>query len=119
MELPSLPARADLRGADVGAVRGSSANALVVQHAAEARVRGQRRSHPETGSRTGRFFGAPHVAIITTDRDQGVYGAVDCGGYVSNLVNAASSLSIATIPQAAIAMFSDRVRESSTSPKDG
>lgn len=56
------------------------------------------------------FFGAPHVAIITTDREQGVYGAVDCGGYVANLLNAAHSLGLATIPQAAIAMQSDVVR---------
>jgi nitroreductase len=57
------------------------------------------------------FFGAPHVAVITTDREQGVYGAVDCGGYVATLIHAAHSLGIATIPQAAIAMYSDHVRE--------
>jgi nitroreductase len=57
------------------------------------------------------FFGAPHVAVITTDRDQGVYGAIDCGGYVANLLHAAHSLGVATIPQAAIAMHSDHVRE--------
>lgn len=56
------------------------------------------------------FFGAPHVAIITTDRNQGVYGAVDCGAYVANVVNAATSLGVATIPQAAIAMYADAVR---------
>lgn len=56
-------------------------------------------------------FGAPHVAIVSTDRDQGVYGAVDCGGYVANLLNVAHSLGVATVPQAAIAQFSDHVRE--------
>ncbi|MFA3879463.1 nitroreductase [Streptomyces sp. MMCC 100] len=64
------------------------------------------------------FFGAPHVAVVTTDRDQGVYGAVDCGGYVANLINAASSLGVATIPQAAIAMHSDHVREYLRIPSD-
>lgn len=64
------------------------------------------------------FFGAPHVAIVTTDREQGVYGAVDCGGYVANLVNAATSLGVATIPQAAIAMHSDVVREVLRIPED-
>src|SRR3546814_7211142 len=29
-----------------------------------------------------RHFGAPHVAIVTTDEALDVYGAVDCGGYV-------------------------------------
>lgn len=57
------------------------------------------------------FFGAPHVAVITTDREQGVYGAIDCGGYVAVLTLAARSLGIATVPQAAIAMYSDHVRE--------
>ncbi|MGH1565434.1 nitroreductase [Mumia sp. DW29H23] len=56
------------------------------------------------------FFGAPHVAVVTTDRAQGVYGAIDCGGYVTNLVNAAHAHGVATVPQAAIAMFSDHVR---------
>ncbi|MFF0699986.1 nitroreductase [Streptomyces tendae] len=64
------------------------------------------------------FFGAPHVAVVTTDRDQGVYGAVDCGGYVANLLNAATSLGVATIPQAAIAMHSDHVRDYFGIPED-
>jgi nitroreductase len=64
------------------------------------------------------FFGAPHVAVITTDRDQGVYGAIDCGGYVANLLHAAHSLGLASIPQAAIAMHSDHVREFLDLPED-
>lgn len=64
------------------------------------------------------FFGAPHVAVITTDRDQATYGAIDCGGYVANLINAATSLGIATIPQAAIAMHSPYVREHFALPDD-
>lgn len=56
------------------------------------------------------FFGAPHVAVVTNDREQGVYGAVDCGGYVANLLNAATAHGVATIAQAAIAMYSDLVR---------
>lgn len=53
-----------------------------------------------------RFFGAPHVAIITTDKALGVYGAVDCGGYVANVLLAAESLGIAAVPQAAVPMAS-------------
>ncbi|TSD94084.1 nitroreductase [Skermania sp. ID1734] len=64
------------------------------------------------------FFGAPHVAVITTDREQGVYGAVDCGGYVANLLLAAQSLGVATVPQAAIAMYSNQVREFLKLPED-
>jgi len=57
-----------------------------------------------------RFFGAPHVAIITTDEALGVYGAIDCGGYVSSFMLAAQAVGLATIPQAALAGHSDVVR---------
>ncbi|MGU3586573.1 nitroreductase [Rhodococcus sp. C26F] len=56
------------------------------------------------------FFGAPHVAVITSDRNQGVYGAIDCGAYVSALTLAATSLGVGSIAQAAIAQYSDFVR---------
>ncbi len=57
------------------------------------------------------FFGAPHVAVVTTDREQGTYGAVDCGGYVATLLLALRSRGLDSIAQAAIAMHSDAVRE--------
>lgn len=49
------------------------------------------------------FFGAPHVAILHTDEALGVYGAVDCGLYVSSFLTAAQSFGVATIAQAAVA----------------
>ena len=58
-----------------------------------------------------RFFGAPHVAIVTTDEALGVYGAIDCGGYVSNFLLAAKALGVATVPQAALAHHSDIIRK--------
>ena len=58
-----------------------------------------------------RFFGAPHVAIITSDAGLGTYGAVDCGAYVSTFLAAATSLGVATCAQAALALYSDGVRE--------
>lgn len=58
-----------------------------------------------------RFFGAPHVAIITSDAGLGTYGAVDCGGYVATFLAAANSLGVATCAQAALALYSDGVRE--------
>jgi len=56
------------------------------------------------------FFGAPHTAVITTARDLGTYGAVDCGAYVGTLMLAAQSLGLGSIAQGAIAMHSDFVR---------
>jgi nitroreductase len=58
-----------------------------------------------------RFFGAPHVAIVTTDDALGVYGAVDCGGYVSNFMSAAQALGIAAIAQAALASQTATIRK--------
>ena len=50
-----------------------------------------------------RFFGAPHLAIVTSDRDLGVYGAVDCGAWVASFLLAAAAEGVATIAQAALA----------------
>jgi nitroreductase len=57
-----------------------------------------------------RFFGAPHVALITTDEELGVYGALDCGLYVSNFMLAARNLGVASIAQAALASYPDFIR---------
>ena len=78
-------------------------NALGIQ-------RGDKAAYQKQMLENFRFFGAPHVAIITSDEALGVYGAVDCGGYVSNFMLAAQSLGIATVPQAALAGQSDVVR---------
>ncbi len=49
------------------------------------------------------FFGAPHVAIVTTEAVLGPYGVLDCGAYVHNFMVAAGSLGVASIAQAALA----------------
>lgn len=58
-----------------------------------------------------RLFGAPHAMVITTERDLGPYGVLDCGSYVGTLVLAAQSLGIGMIPQAAFAVYSPLLRE--------
>ena len=58
-----------------------------------------------------RLFGAPHAAIVTTDRKLGLYGAVDCGVYIGNLMLAAASHGVATTPQAALAVHGAFVRD--------
>ncbi|MFD4669547.1 nitroreductase [Lentzea sp. NPDC058450] len=57
------------------------------------------------------LFDAPHVAIITTEADLGVYGAIDCGLYLNSFLLAAQSLGIATAPQAALAGYSGFLRD--------
>lgn len=73
-------------------------------------ARGDREASRRQSLENFRFFGAPHVAIITTDEALGVYGAVDCGGYISNFLLAARSLGVATIPQAALASYAPQIR---------
>jgi len=58
-----------------------------------------------------RFFGAPHVAIITSDEPIGVYGAIDCGGYIANFMSAAQAFGVSCIAQAAIAAHAPFIRE--------
>lgn len=58
-----------------------------------------------------RLFGAPHVAIVTTEEKLGVYGALDCGLYVQSFMLAARDSGVDTIAQAALASFPDLIRE--------
>lgn len=57
------------------------------------------------------FFGAPHVAILTTEADLGVYGAIDCGLYVDSFLLAAQALGLGAIAQAALAARAPFLRE--------
>lgn len=57
------------------------------------------------------FFDAPHVAIITTESDLGVYGAVDCGLYINTFLLAAHTLGLAAAPQAVLASYSPFLHE--------
>jgi len=58
-----------------------------------------------------RFFGAPHVAIVTTEASLGVYGALDCGAYAANFMLAAQSLGVSSAAQAALAAHPKLIRE--------
>lgn len=51
------------------------------------------------------FFGAPHVALVTTEADLGPYGAVDCGLWVQSFLLGAQALGLAAAPQAALASY--------------
>ncbi|WP_370232480.1 hypothetical protein [Cognatishimia sp.] len=46
-----------------------------------------------------RFFGGPHVAIITTEAELGPYGAMDSGGFIALFSLAARSKGIANVVQ--------------------
>lgn len=51
------------------------------------------------------FFDAPHVAIVTSEADLGVYGAIDCGLWLENFLLGAQALGLGAAPQAALASY--------------
>jgi len=59
-----------------------------------------------------RFFGAPHVALLTMPAGMGTYGALDLGGFLTNFLLAAEAEGVATIAQAALAAYGSAIRES-------
>lgn len=65
-----------------------------------------------------RFFGAPHVAVITCDLSLGPYAYVDTGVYMSHFTLAAASLGIDTIAQASIAGRAGVVRSALDIPQE-
>ena len=73
--------------------------------------RGDKAAYARQALENYNFFGAPHVAIIHSDEPLGVYGAIDCGAYVSNFLLAAQALGLGTIPQAALARHSGLIRK--------
>jgi nitroreductase len=74
-------------------------------------ARGDKAAYARQALENFNLFGAPHVAIVHTDEALGVYGAIDCGGYVTSFMLAAQALGISTVPQAALAFHSDVVRQ--------
>ncbi|RDK05868.1 nitroreductase [Cupriavidus lacunae] len=73
--------------------------------------KGDREASARQAAENYRLFGAPHVAIVTTDEALGVYGAIDCGAYVANLMLVARSLGIACVAQAALASHPEAIRQ--------
>nr|GLK33175.1 hypothetical protein GCM10017611_00170 [Rhodococcus wratislaviensis] len=73
--------------------------------------RGDRVKSAAQAAKNFELFGAPHVAIITTEAALGVYGAVDCGIFVGNFLLAAESAGVGAVPQAAVAVYAPFIRD--------
>lgn len=58
-----------------------------------------------------RLFGAPHVLFLTTERDLGTYGALDCGIYLGNLMMLMGAVGLASIAQGAFAAHAGFIRD--------
>lgn len=57
------------------------------------------------------LFDAPHVALVSSPRALGGYGAMDIGGFVTAFTLAARALGVDSIAQAAVASYPDVARE--------
>lgn len=80
--------------------------------------RGDREGYARQTLENFRLFGAPHVAILTSDPGLGVYGAVDVGGYVQVVLLAMQAHGLGAIPQAALAHHSDLIKQELGIPKE-
>lgn len=65
-----------------------------------------------------RFFGAPHMALVTSPRELGAYGALDCGGFVTAFCAALTEAGLGSIPQAAPAGYAPFLRDWFDLPED-
>lgn len=72
---------------------------------------GDRQSSAAQMMKNFRLFDAPHLALITTERDLGPYGLLDCGAFITAFTLAAEALGVASIPQAALAGQSEFLRK--------
>ncbi|RAI57132.1 nitroreductase [Roseicella frigidaeris] len=79
-------------------------------YAATGVAAGDREASRRQALENFRFFGAPHIAIVTTEAALGPYGAVDCGAYVNSFMLAAQALGVASIAQASLAMYAPILR---------
>ncbi len=73
-------------------------------------VRGDREGSRRQTLENFSMFGAPHAAIVSSDASLGVYGAIDCGAWLSAFLLAAHAHGVATIPQAALGAHGAFVR---------
>ena len=94
------------RGNIAGSIWSGAAKAAFSSTTRSASPRGDKMAYAKQALENFNFFGAPHVAIIHTNEPLGIYGAIDCGAYVSNFMLAAQALGLGTIPQAALARHS-------------
>ena len=81
-------------------------------------ARGDREGGERQHLENFRLFGAPHAAIVTCPESLGIYGAIDCGAFVSSFMLAARSIGVASIAQASLALRPGLVREHFGLPPD-
>lgn len=73
--------------------------------------KGDRAGSAREMARNFDLFGAPHCAIVSAPAELGVYGVLDCGGFITAFTLAAQALGVASIAQAAVASFGRLLHE--------
>lgn len=81
-------------------------------------VTGDRQASAQFTRENFRLFGAPHAVILTSARELGSYGVLDAGGYLANLMLVLESFGIASIAQAALAVYGDYIHRFFGIPDD-
>ena len=74
-------------------------------------AKGDREGSARQSQENFRGFGAPHLAIVTSEALLGTHGVMDVGAWVSNFMLAATALGVASIAQAAMASWPDVLRK--------
>jgi nitroreductase len=73
-------------------------------------ARNDRAGRAEQSMRNYHLFDAPHVAIVHSEAALGPYGAMDCGGFITAFMLAATALGVGTIAQASVAAYAPMIR---------
>lgn len=81
-------------------------------------ARGDRAASAQQLMENFRLFGAPCFALLTAPAELGPYAYLDCGGFITGFTLAATSLGLASIPQAAVAAYAPFLREWFKLPDD-
>lgn len=80
--------------------------------------RGDRAASSRMARENFRFFGAPHLALVTSDEALGTHGVMDAGGWVSSFMLCAAAVGVATLAQAALAAWPDIWRKHLAIPNE-
>lgn len=73
--------------------------------------RGDREASGRQARENFRFFGAPHVVLVTCEAEMGSYGLIDCGIWLGHFLTAATAAGVATCAQAAAITYPEIWRQ--------
>lgn len=73
-------------------------------------AREDRAARAAQSRRNFELFDAPHVAIVHSEAALGPYGAMDCGGFVTAFMLAATACGLGSIAQASVAAHAPAIR---------